>query len=249
MGELIMNKENKLTDDTEIDVGMLEEALDDTLKEMAIKFSKDSYIYRVLVDTINLIHCLQDEIKEYETLFDISNERKYRKMFNEEWKKEYQKELDEQGESVIAGFPDFDLVYKLYFEQKAEIERLTEREKFLENAWHISLESANTLDIALDASRAREQEYKKQVDELKASNEHLDSENTRLVCEMDKMLDDGWDIMDDEADAWYKKGGKDTAKEILLPLIGCEKQIDPLKTGIRWSVLKGFCKKFDIEVE
>ena len=42
---------------------------------------------------------------------------------------------------------------------------------------------------------------------------------------------------------------KNTAKEILLPLIGCEKQIDPLKTGIRWSVLKGFCKRFDVEVE
>ena len=42
---------------------------------------------------------------------------------------------------------------------------------------------------------------------------------------------------------------KDTAKEILIPLIDCEKQIDPLQTGIRWSVLKGFCKKFGVEVE
>ena len=42
---------------------------------------------------------------------------------------------------------------------------------------------------------------------------------------------------------------KDTAKEILIPLMEMEKQIDPLKTGIRWSTLKGFCKKFGIEVE
>lgn len=61
-------------------------------------------------------------------------------------------------------------------------------------------------------------ESQKQVDELKAKNSHLDSENTRLICEMDKMLDEGWDIMDEEADGWYKKGRKDTAKEILEEL-------------------------------
>ena len=54
----------------------------------------------------------------------------YRKKFIEEWRKEYQKELDKQGKGYIAGFPDFDLVYKLYFEQK---DRIAELEDKIEN--------------------------------------------------------------------------------------------------------------------
>lgn len=94
----------------------------------------------VVLKILDIIHRLQDEngkqkaeieeLKEdneqWETLYHIGEERKYRKMFVEEWKKEYQKELDKQGEGLIAGSPDFDYVYELYFKQKAEIERLTE---------------------------------------------------------------------------------------------------------------------------
>lgn len=47
-------------------------------------------------------------------------------------------------------------------------------------------------------------------------------------------------------DAGYRKESA-TAKEILIPLMEMEKQIDPLKTGIRWSALKGFCKKYGIK--
>ena len=67
---------------------------------------------------------LEDEIERLETVVDIANERSYRKKFIEEWRKEYQKELDKEGEGHIAGFPDFDLVYKLYFEQKDKIAEL-----------------------------------------------------------------------------------------------------------------------------
>ena len=73
---------------------------------------------------------LEDEIKRLEIVVDIANERTYRKKFIEEWRKEYQKELDKQGEGHIAGFPDFDLVYKLYFEQK---DRIAELEDKIEN--------------------------------------------------------------------------------------------------------------------
>lgn len=90
------------------------------------------------------------ELEEWEKLFDISNEREYRKKFNEEWKKEYQKKLDECGDGTIAGFPDFDLVYKLYFEQKAEIERLTEEK------WQVQDD--------LDNYHAMNAELQKQVD-------------------------------------------------------------------------------------
>lgn len=70
---------------------------------------------------------LEGENKELRVVVDIANERAYRKKFTDEWRKEYQKELDKQGNGHIAGHPDFDLVYKLYFEQKDQIAEL-ERE-------------------------------------------------------------------------------------------------------------------------
>ena len=71
---------------------------------------------------------LEEEIERLETAVDIANERSYRKKFIEEWRKEYQKELDKEGKGHIAGFPDFDLVYKLYFEQKDRIAELENTE-------------------------------------------------------------------------------------------------------------------------
>lgn len=74
---------------------------------------------------------LEDEIERLEAVIDIANERSYRKKFIEEWRKEYQKELDKEGEGHIAGFPDFDLVYKLYFEQKDRIAELENTEEIM----------------------------------------------------------------------------------------------------------------------
>ena len=75
---------------------------------------------------------LEEEIERLETAVDIANERSYRKKFIEEWRKEYQKELDKEGEGHIAGFPDFDLVYKLYFEQKDRIAELENTDYYKE---------------------------------------------------------------------------------------------------------------------
>lgn len=72
---------------------------------------------------------LEDEIERLETVVNIANEMSYRKKFIGEWRKEYQKELDKEGEGHIAGFPDFDLVYKLYFEQKDRIAELENTEE------------------------------------------------------------------------------------------------------------------------
>ena len=77
---------------------------------------------------------LEDEIERLEIVVDIANERTYRKKFIEEWRKEYQKELDKEGKGHSAGFPDFDLVYKLYFEQK---DRIAELEDKIENGTRI----------------------------------------------------------------------------------------------------------------
>lgn len=88
---------------------------------------------------------LESENKELEVLVDISNEREYRKKFIEEWRKEYQKELDKQGKGHIAGFPDFDLVYKLYFEQKDRIAELENTDYYKEIAGKYLKEFAEKL--------------------------------------------------------------------------------------------------------
>lgn len=88
--------------------------------------------------------------------------------------------------------------------QKAEIERLTERETFFENAWKTSLESTQTVEIALKANRAREEELQKQVDELK-------EEKLSAVCDLNMRIV--------ELDNELKQAVKDTVKEILTELI------------------------------
>ena len=85
----------------------------------------------MLKDALNLINELESENKELRVVVDIANERTYRKKFIEEWRKEYQKELDKEGNGHIAGFPDFDLVYKLYFEQKDRIAELKSENELL----------------------------------------------------------------------------------------------------------------------
>lgn len=86
-------------------------------------------------DMQTYINELESENKELRVVTDIANERTYRKKFTDEWRKEYQKELDKQGNGHIAGHPDFDLVYKLYFEQKDRIAELEEdKEKWQRKA-------------------------------------------------------------------------------------------------------------------
>ena len=91
--------------------------------------------------TLTLINELESENKELRNVISIANEREYRKKFTDEWRKEYQKELDKQGNGHIAGHPDFDLVYKLYFEQK---DRIAELEK--ENN-ELKVDLKNSIDM------------------------------------------------------------------------------------------------------
>ena len=88
--------------------------------------TKHSECFRMAEHALTLINELEIENERLRVVFDIANERTYRKKFNDEWRKEYQKALDKQGNGHIAGYPDFDLVYKLYFEQK---DRIAELEK------------------------------------------------------------------------------------------------------------------------
>ena len=101
------------------------------IKELLLRKAKE-YESQTLLDILTLINEFESENKELRVVVDIANERTYRKKFTDEWRKEYQKELDKQGNGHIAGYPDFDLVYKLYFEQKdriAELESENERLK------------------------------------------------------------------------------------------------------------------------
>ena len=93
---------------------------------------------------LTLVNELESENKELKVLVDISNEREYRKKFIEEWRKEYQKELDKQGKGYIAGFPDFDLVYKLYFEQKDRIAELETENAIIKNS--VAMRDYKTLE-------------------------------------------------------------------------------------------------------
>lgn len=95
----------------------------------------------LLKDVLTIINELESENKELRVVTDIANERTYRKKFTDEWRKEYQKELDKQGNGHIAGHPDFDLVYKLYFEQK---DRIAELEK--END-ELKVDIKNSIDM------------------------------------------------------------------------------------------------------
>jgi hypothetical protein len=96
---------------------------------------------------------LKEDNERWEAVFKISEERKYRKMFNEEWKKEYQKELDKQGEGLIAGSPDFDYVYQRYFEQKAEIEKLKDEKEEI-RLFNLAIQNGE-IDMRIESEMAK----------------------------------------------------------------------------------------------
>ena len=111
-----------------------------------------------------------------------------------------------QGENKQLKCDSYRTSWKAKFlEAKAEIERLTERETFLENAWKTSRESTQTVEIALKANRAREEELQKQVDEL--------------TDKLGKVLSG---IKADEllVAKGIEQAVKDTAKEIFEKLLG-----------------------------
>jgi hypothetical protein len=134
---------------------------------------------------------------------------------------------------------------RVFDSKNAEIERV--KEKFsishYKDSWKNKFFKAQEELERLTEEKGKYQEkwqtsymnelnLQKQVDELKK----------RLIDELEKFKVEAYQKL-------KKQAVKDTAKEILIPLVETEKQIDPLKTGIRWSVLKGFCKRYGVEVE
>lgn len=159
---------------------------------------------------------------------------------------------------------------RVFSSQNAEIERLNDMkftqehcDLYKENEW-LKAEIKRELADHEEFTKKANEEIERLTEELDLANETIDRNNKRyekVSIERQKALD-RVDYLEDALlekirrneelitaiKQAEQKAVKDTAKEILIPLIDCEKQIDPLKTGIRWSILKGFCKKFDVEV-
>lgn len=138
-------------------------------------------------DILTLINELESENKELRVVVDIANERTYRKKFTDEWRKEYQKELDKQGNGHIAGYPDFDLVYKLYFEQKdriAELESENERLKTQlaqANAGNVNCSGCKLVEI--NAVRAFAEKLKEKLQNFIYDNEDYDGKlDSGILC-------------------------------------------------------------------
>lgn len=127
----------------------------------------------MLKDALNLINELESENKELRVVTDIANERTYRKKFTDEWRKEYQKELDKQGNGHIAGHPDFDLVYKLYFEQKDRIVELEKENALIKNS--VAMRDYKTLEeISNNKVKQFAEKFKNKLFDFFQDNEELD---------------------------------------------------------------------------
>ena len=124
-------------------------------------------------DILTLINELESDNKELRAVVDIANERTYRKKFTDEWRKEYQKELDKQGSGHIAGHPDFDLVYKLYFEQKDRIAELEKENALIKNS--VAMRDYKTLEeISNNKVKEFAEKLKNKLFEFFQDNEELD---------------------------------------------------------------------------
>ena len=70
---------------------------------------------------LDYITNLQEQVNEYEELIDIQDKREYHKRYLEERRKEQPNLL----------YPDYDEIYKRYYEQKDIIDKLQEENKLL----------------------------------------------------------------------------------------------------------------------
>ena len=244
---------------------MLDKAVVESLKEIAIKMSKDIYACRVLANAIDLINRLQSEKKELQESANLFNH------FNEKLNgviAEQKAKIERLNIQIVQGLRDMKLEVGI---REKEIERLEEEnEKLKTLVSHFEqLEKQLSAEIerlkkgqaesAKTAVEVLEQniELQKQVGELKAKNEHLESENNRLIDEVSKLLDEGWDIMDKEAEICYNRGYgqavKDTAKKYddFIHALICKynSDIGDNAYGNMHREAKEFAQKHGVEVE
>lgn len=97
------------------------EQIHDLQKELKEKVEK----YQQVCDELTSEKMdLEEDLKDYDRIFDIWNKRKLIKKFNKEFSKQYVKEEKKKGRKIAGAIPDAEYVYKLYYELKKENQRL-----------------------------------------------------------------------------------------------------------------------------
>ena len=105
-------------------------------------------------NTLNLIKRQQEYIEEIEAIVGLQRKRKYYNRFVKEvWQKEHSK----------LSYPDFDEIYKRYFDQQAEIEKLKNKNQILNQ------KRANIFEIA----NAHERGYVKAIKDFQEKLKEL----------------------------------------------------------------------------
>lgn len=129
---------------------------------------------------LNLIEKQKEDIKEYEAILDIGNNRKYRKKYLEERRKEEPNLL----------YPDADEIYERYYKQKAEIEELKAK---LEYKQYNDLDNIEFEKYIEKIVKERTEKLYKEIETLKRDFEIVDHECSRLEQEdirKDKIIND-----------------------------------------------------------
>ena len=110
---------------------------------------------KLMVDVFNLIKRQQEEIEELRIITGLLQKRKY---YNKFVKEVFQKE---QGSNLA--YPDADEIYKRYFDQQAEIEKLKNENQILNQ------KRANIFEIA----NTHEREYVKAIKDFQEKLKEL----------------------------------------------------------------------------
>ena len=118
-----MKKEiDKIIEQLDSCCGMFDYMLSPTENAMIVLYIRE--LEEKLALKVERIHELEEDLKDYDRIFDIWNNRKLIKKFNKEFSKQYVKEEKKKGRKVAGALPDAEYVYKLYYELKKENKRL-----------------------------------------------------------------------------------------------------------------------------
>ena len=132
---------------------LTDEATIDNLKEMAIKFSKDIYVNRVLVNAINLIQDLKAENESFGETINLSSEtlRNQRAKIEQlkinlankkKWGKIQTKQAEKDTAQKILG--ELDLFFKgTTFRQGYEFKKIMEKLKEMAKNYDVEVDYEN----------------------------------------------------------------------------------------------------------
>lgn len=102
--------------------GMFDYMLSPTENAMIVLYIRE--LEEKLALKVEQIHELQQDLLEYDRIFDIWSKRKLIKKFNKEFSKQYVKEEKKKGRKIAGAIPDAEYVYQKYYELKKENKKL-----------------------------------------------------------------------------------------------------------------------------